>query len=670
MRERPTSTRGTPWPGRKGVRPGHPDFATLGAVRTSLCALAVSVGVLVGVPFAMPLAQGQAKGPTIGVHEIKEGMKGYGLTVFKGTVPEKFDVEVVGVLHNFRPSQDLILVKTPHPRLNITKNVKGMSGSPIYFDGRLAGAYAYSLSSFQAEPVAGVTPIAPMLTEMRRAIPPGFWPLEQRAPLPAAKSAATDARGAAPPARHASRSPNAFDGAPGSYDLLTHAEQLARRVGDTRSATGPVPAGTPLLMAGVGDRAAELARSVFGPMGLEPMQAGGGHAPSADAPQHYVNGGSLGVQLVRGDVSIMGLGTVTLVEGSRVVGFGHPMLNGGDTALPTVLGRVLWIYASEQHSFKVGEAIRPLGALVQDRQSAVVADEKATAPTFPLHVDVKGVQVAPRKTWDAQIAEEKFMSPSLVATVLGSAVEATISERRDMTWQLRSRVTVRGHGAIDLEDFGVAIGGLPQGGEWAASRVVRAVGDVLNNPWEPGRIERIDCTLSVQYARDVWSLRGVDVLDPEVDAGARARLVLRLRPYAGPDVTRTVEVPMAPELAGKDVELEILPGYEAVPELAAPENLSGLLANLPRQAAAAKSVVVQYKVASQGVTYRGHVAAPPRTSRSTARSSHGSTGPEPFASYHRTNVALDRYAGRARQGQGEKVRDRGPLTAARRGAPA
>ncbi|MBP9112113.1 MAG: hypothetical protein KBF88_04855, partial [Polyangiaceae bacterium] len=130
---------------------------------------------------SLPNAHGEARS-TIDPSEIKEGMKGYGLTVFRGTQPEKFDVEAIGVMKNFRAGQDLILVKTPHPRLNITKNVKGMSGSPIYFEGRLAGAYAYSLASFQAEPVAGVTPIAPMLLEMRRAIPPGFWPLERKSP--------------------------------------------------------------------------------------------------------------------------------------------------------------------------------------------------------------------------------------------------------------------------------------------------------------------------------------------------------------------------------------------------------------------------------------------------------------------------------------------------------
>ncbi|WP_394823336.1 hypothetical protein [Pendulispora albinea] len=610
-------------------------------MRTDLCVGALLVGLVGALGVSLPLARGQARSPTIAVGEIKEGMKGYGLTVFRGTTPEKFDVEVIGVMHNFRPSQDLILVKTPHPRLNITRNVKGMSGSPIYLDGgRLAGAYAYSLSNFQSEPVAGVTPIATMLTELQRPIPPGFWPLERRAPLPTPDPNRDPRRVTGP--RRASLDANGFDGAPGRYDLMAHAEQMAKRVARDRS--GPIPAGTPLLMAGVGDRAADLARKLFEPLGLEPMQAGGGHAVAPDAPQHYVDGGAVGVQLTSGDVSLMGLGTVTHVQGNKLVAFGHPMLNGGDSALPTAVGRVLWIYASEQHSFKVGEAVRPLGALVQDRQSAIVVDEKQTGPTFPVRVDVKGVDVAPRKVWSTEVAEEKFMSPGLVATVFGSVVEATISERRDVTWQMHSRITIRNHGSIELDDFGVAVGGLPEAGEWAASRAVRALGDVLNNPWEPAHIERVDATLSVQYTRDLWRLRGVELLDDEVDAGQRARITLHLTPFAGPDTVRTIEVPIAPELAGRDVELEIVPGYEVTPELAAPENLSALIANEPRQSVAPKSVVVQYRVPSQGVTYRGHVAARlPDFALDALRPTHASVGPDPFNSYMRTVVPMDRY---------------------------
>ena len=620
-------------------------------MRPSLALAATFVGLLCGLGVSLPLARGQnAKPRTISPDEIKEGMKGYGLTVFHGTEPEKFDVEVIGVLKNFRPAQDLILVKTPHPRLNVTKNVKGMSGSPIYLDGgRLAGAYAYSLASFMTEPVAGVTPIGLMLTELHRPIPPGFWPLEHAAPLPG--SAPASGAPPAAPRRRASIDPDLFDGPPGHYDLKAHAAQVASRFGPPPSANGMsvIPAATPLLMGGVGDRAAELARQLFTPLGLDPLQAGAAgattNAPGPGIPAHFVDGGTLGVQLARGDVSFMGLGTVTHVEGTRLAGFGHPMMNAGDTAMPTCLARVLWIYASDQHSFKVGEAVRSLGALVQDRQSAVVADETKVAPTFPVHIEVVGAGEAPKKSWNMEIAEEKFMSPGLAASMIGSVIEATVSERRDMTWQLHSRVAVHGHGTIDLDDFGVAIGGLPEAGEWSASRAVRAVGDVLNNPWEEARVDRLDATLTVQYTRDLWRIRGVELLDDEVDAGQKARLVVHLLPFAGPEVTRTVEVTLPPLLAGKEVEIEVMPGYDVAPELASPENLSELLANEPKQSVMPKTIVAQFKLPSQGVAYNGHVANRlPDFALDALRPTHAtSLTPDPFASYGRVIVPVDKY---------------------------
>ena len=194
----------------------------VGAPAPSSDLAVLAAGVVAALGASIPLARGDARPATIPVSEIKEGMKGYGLTVFKGTQPERFDVEVIGVLHHFRPGEELVVIRTPNPRLDVTKAVRGMSGSPIYLDGRLAGAYAYSLAAFEIEPVAGVTPIDLMLTEMRRPIPPGFWPLEGAAPLPAGRRAA-----AAAPAAHASAT--RFEGAPGTYDLREHASQLAGR---------------------------------------------------------------------------------------------------------------------------------------------------------------------------------------------------------------------------------------------------------------------------------------------------------------------------------------------------------------------------------------------------------------------------------------------------------
>ena len=613
---------------------------------TSALLGALTAGVLVSLGASVPLARGDARPATIPVSEVKDGMKGYGLTVFKGTEPERFDVEVIGVLHHFRPGEPLIVIKTPNPRLDVVKTVRGMSGSPIYLDGRLAGAYAYSLSSFEVEPVAGVTPIAPMLSELARPTPPGFWPLAGRGPVASAPTMPP----AAPPEGRRPRDSHAtgFLGAPGQYDVAAHAAQLAERMGDP-AATNPggasyTRASTPLLLAGVGDRTAAMLRTFFGPLGLEPLQTGGGQGPSTGAPMHFVDGGGLGVEMVRGDISMLGLGTVTHVEGTKLVGFGHPMMSAGDSALPTSIGRVLWINASAQRSFKVGESARALGTLVQDRQSAVVIDETKQAPTFPVSINVVGADGAPKRAWHMEVAEERFMSPTLTAGALASVVEATVSEQRDVTWQMKSKVSIRGHGALELEDYGVAIGGMPDQGELGRSRVVHAIGDLLNNPWEEVAIDKIESTLSVKYTRDLWHLRGVELADEVVDAGKPAHVRLRLVPYEGREVVREVEVMMPPELGGTDVEIDVQPGYDVAPEIASPESLSDLLANETRQSLLPRSVVLQFKSSAPAVVLRGELAPRlPGFAFDALRPAHSDTGGEQVPSYVRTVVPLDRY---------------------------
>lgn len=615
-----------------------------GGVRKELLPFAaLAAGLMAGLGLTIPLARGDARPSTISVDEIKDGMKGYGLTVFKGTEPERFDVEVVGVLRNFRPGQELILVKTPHPRLNVTKNVRGMSGSPIFLDGRLAGAYAYSWAAFQVEPVAGVTPIRPMLAELHRPIPAGFWPLDGGAPLPS-----TPLRGAGPKHAGASpvaRTPTSFDGTPGNYDVEAHAQQLASRIGANDGARQLVPASTPLMLAGMSDRSMGLVRKLFGPLGLEPVQAGGGGGvPDPSAPRHYVAGGGLGVQMARGDVSFMGLGTVTFVDGGKLCGFGHPMMEAGVTALPAAIGRVHWIFASDQHSSKIGEAARPLGALVQDRQSAVIVDENTTAPTFPLSVEIRGADGVPKKNWSVVLAEERFLSASLAASALGSIVDATVNERRDVTWRLNSKLWVRNHGAIELEDFGVAVGGMPDSGDFAHSKVARAIGEVLNNPWEMTHVDRVETVLAVDYARELWRLRGIDVLDPVVDVGQSTHLRVHLVPFAGPESTKVIDVTLPEALAGKEIELEVAPGYTVVPDLPAPQSLADLLANSTRQTVTPKSLVVQYRTRTQGVAFKGHVADRlPAFALDALRPASSDTGPDAFPTYARVIVPLERY---------------------------
>src|SRR5207245_107312 len=115
-------------------------------------------------------------------------------------------------------------------------------------------------------------------------------------------------------------------------------------------------------------------------------------------------------------------------QGDKLVAFGHPMMNGGVEALPTAIGRVHWILASSNRSFKIGEAARSMGALVNDRQAAIVVDSSVKAPIFPMRVDIEGVDGAPHPTWNVEVANDPFMAPSFTAMALGSAVEATTSE--------------------------------------------------------------------------------------------------------------------------------------------------------------------------------------------------------------------------------------------------
>jgi hypothetical protein len=340
----------------------------------------------------------------------------------------------------------------------------------------------------------------------------------------------------------------------------------------------------------------------------------------------------------------MAIGTVTHVEGQKLCAFGHPMMNAGNTSLPTSIGRILWINASEQRSFKVGETARSLGMMVQDRQSSVIIDETKRPPMFPVSLEIEGATGAQKPSWHMEVAEEKFLSANFVAAALGSAVEASVSEKRDVTWSMHSKVKIRDHGTIELDDFGVAIGGMPDEGELARARVVRAVGEILNNPWEHARIDGVEAKLKVEYARDLWRLRGVELLDEVVDAGQKARIRVHLIPYDGHEIVREIEVTLPPELAGKDADVEIVPGYEAVPEVASPENLGELITNEMHQSLLPRSIVAQVRVPTQGILYHGHVAPRlPGFALDALRPQHSDNGPEPFSSYVRSVTPTERY---------------------------
>jgi hypothetical protein len=305
---------------------------------------------------------------------------------------------------------------------------------------------------------------------------------------------------------------------------------------------------------------------------------------------------------------------------------------------------VVWVLASQASSFKMGECARPLGTLVNDRQAGVVVDAGRTAPVLPVTLDIEGVPGAPHKKWSFTITHDKFLSPTFIALAVGSAIEATTSERRDVTWRATTEVVVTGYGPLVLEDAGVAVGGTPDVDDWIRSRAVRSVGAILNNPWEPARIERVTTTIRVKFARELYRLRGAQALSDFVEAGQKARIRLDLEPFAGPMEHKIVELLIPRELAGKEIDIDFDPGYRESPELPAPERVADLLANLARQNYPLDSIVASIRLFEQGVSMHGQVAERlPRGALDALRPLHDTASPEPFVSYLRTAIPIHRF---------------------------
>lgn len=594
------------------------------AHRVPVWATLALAGALLGVT----VVGAQRTTSTLAVEDVRPGMRGYGLTVFRGTEPERFDVEVVDVLHGFLPGQELILARTPHPVLDRAIAVGGMSGSPIYLDGKLAGAYAYGWT-FGREPVIGITPIRSMLAELDRPVRPDSFPGARPGPArPATSRARPNLAGLAP---YRGARTDAFAA------LRAHRERQAT------PSLGLERVSTPLMLGGFTPRIAQLLSEELEPFGLTPMQGGGGQARNPAAPASFVDGGALGVQLMRGDMSATGIGTVTHVApGGRLVAFGHPMMNAGESGLPTCTARVLHVFQSVARSFKIAEAIAPHGTLIHDRQPAIVVDRGRAATTIPVRIRLRGIEGAPKTDWNVEIASHRFISPILVLSAIGNALEASAADQTDVVFTARYEVALEGHGSVALEDRGYMARGPGDTRALSRLRLFDLIEVAYGNPFEPSRITRVDLELEVQYARDVVSIEEAWLVTDEVDPGSDVEVRVRLARYGQPDELRTLRVHVPASAAGETLTLELDGGLGVQEEAPEPRDVADLL-RIVRQRYSATSIVTTLKMPSRGLRFPGHVvqSLPLGALDSLHRTS--GTGPaQPFVTQLRRGEELGR----------------------------
>ncbi|MEI8259230.1 MAG: hypothetical protein WCJ30_26480, partial [Deltaproteobacteria bacterium] len=537
------------------------------------------------------------------------------------------------VMHNARPGMDMVLIRTPHPLLNRTSSVAGMSGSPIYVDDRLLGAYAYGWE-FGADPIAGVTPIANMLGESHRVrrAPAGLIPGTQ-VPIPIAGPGETDE------GRPRRRS---------SWETFGDRMRMARApVASPHGAM--IPLGVPLGVSGFSDGALRVLGEAFAPMGLEPVQSGGAGRRSSSSPppgeaipSHYENGGSVSVALVSGDISAAATGTVTLVDGNNVLAFGHPFMGLGEVSLPASLSRVTWIMVNSRRSHKMAEPIADLGALQQDRPFAIVLDERAQAPLVPIRVRVLHNDGAPRNEWNVRVAYHRSLFSRLYAGVVGTVLETAAGDSADVAWVVRSTVVTRDHGTLTFTDTGAS-------GDGAGALSVASLGGseavdrLTDNPYEQVRIDRVDVDVDLRWSRDFYYIRSAALSRAEADPGDTVQLMVSFNQYGGgPPVVRSIPFTVPREVAGRDVDIEVSAGGETPGDQPEPERIDDLIRNLT-SSYPEDAVVVSMRMPGQGVMLRGRVLYDlPGSALDTLRPAASTDTGEPFLNVHRSVVPIGR----------------------------
>jgi len=558
---------------------------------SALAVLALPVVARAGTPVRLHAIVPNGPPPAImPLSDVRPGMVGQALTVFQGTKPEPFKVKVVAVMRNFLPKQDVILIRAEDPRLEFSGIVAGMSGSPVYIDGKLVGAVAYAWS-FAKEPLGGVTPIESMLAERRR-------PRRVSHEYFASNDPGTPRM----PATLRAMAPHDGFGAP---------DALARGLG--LPPVGPAPiagqpglirASVPLSVAGFTPRTVGELADELRPSGLVPMQAGGGRRPGPPAAGHVEPGSAIGVELVRGDMSTVATGTVTYINGNDVLAFGHPMFGIGEVYLPLVDAEIHAILPSLSNSFKMSSPLNEVGTLVQDRQSCILGDLGARSTMLPVDVRVTGPGVEPR-LFHAEVARNRRLTPMLASMVVGNAIADAEPDVTDMIVTVTSKVGLKGYAPLELRDQIFSAEGVSSHA-LASSRGLRAMGELLFNPFEPVVLDRMDVDVRVEYRRDIAEIIGVSLPAQDIHAGDTVDLRVTMRPYAGAEYVETVPVIIPRNLAGQTVKLEVATGASVKPDLPQAESLPVYIDNL-RKSYSASAIVVTLQTPESGASLRGRL---------------------------------------------------------------
>jgi hypothetical protein len=430
--------------------------------------------------------------------EVKRGLRGVAYTVFEGVTPEPMEVEILGVLRDsLGPGQDMILARLHGTKPEYTGVVAGMSGSPVYIDGRLVGALSYRIGQFSKDPICGITPIELML-------------------------AVRDGVGGKVVARGASGN----SGGEPSVALRDDKRKIA--VGSDMAMQ---PIETPLVFGGgFGRETVELFGDRFRAMGLTPVAGLGGADDAAVQPEPLVPGSAVSAVLVRGDLSMAGTCTVTYVDPKRLLACGHPITQYGPVAMPMTKAQVVATLASPLNAFKIINTTQTVGSFTEDRASAILGRFDVKARMIPVTVEVVPPEGKAAKSFHFEVLDNRQLTPSAMLVSVYQSLQGTNVSAAEMSYRVRGQLGVEGQAPVRIAGL-VAQSDFNSGAINAALLVGEKFNKVYENALDQPTVTELKLKVEAIAERRTAVLESARVSKTEARAGEPLEVEATLRPY-------------------------------------------------------------------------------------------------------------------------------------------
>jgi SpoIVB peptidase S55 len=475
--------------------------------------MSVQVKFMVRAPFATvvvfffsSLLSAQTARPveTIAVKDIHAGMRGVAYTVFQGTNPESMEVEVLGVLKNANgPKGDVILVRLGGEKAEYTGVVAGMSGSPVYLDGKLAGALAFRIGVFSKEPIAGVTPIEEMLEINAMDRSPGSSPVSVKTAVQAPSKTSGPGQG---------------DGSGGGLNISAFANYLK-------------PIETPLVFTGFSQDTMQLFAPQFGRAGIVPV-LGAGSVSDAKQPEPLEPGSAISAVLVRGDMDIAATCSVTYMDANRLLACGHPLLQFGMVDLPMTKAQVLATLPSPMNSFKIVNATEPVGAFVQDRHTGILGQFGKEPDMIPVTLNIHSGTAS--KQFHYEVLNNANLSPLAMMATVFNALHGVNEYGEDTTYRMNGLIRVNGYPDVTIQNmFAPPDGGQQPAAVMAALSLGERFSRIYDNPYNAPGIRGVQLDFDLVRERRWARLEGARTDLTEARPGDEITIETLLRPYRG-----------------------------------------------------------------------------------------------------------------------------------------